>query len=64
MDEVSKFGSGTGAILMSKVNCNGDEKSLSNCSHSSEPGSCDHDEDAGVICINTTNINGDGESLI
>lgn len=62
MDEVDVFGRGNGTILMSYVNCIGDEKSLSNCSHS-EPGACDHAEDAGVIC-HINNDGGDGKSLM
>lgn len=59
--EVSVFGSGNGKILMSNVNCSGDEKSLSSCSIAkSKPETCDHTEDAGVICHN----DGDGKSLM
>ena len=60
--EVSVFGNGSGVILMSKVNCNGDEESLSNCSHSTSH-VCDHAEDAGVIChITSVDDNGSKSS--
>ena len=45
------FGEGEGRILMSGLDCAGDETSVLACSRSSEVSSwCDHSEDASVIC--------------
>ena len=45
------YGAGTGEILLTSVDCRGDEGSLFSCRH---PGigvyNCDHREDAGVRC--------------
>ena len=49
----SSFGYGRGRIWLYNVNCNGGERGLLNCSHSGwgySVSSCDHANDAGVIC--------------
>ncbi|XP_061754239.1 scavenger receptor cysteine-rich domain-containing group B protein [Nerophis ophidion] len=45
------YGYGTGPILLDNVECHGDEKGLSECTHSGlGQHNCGHHEDAGVIC--------------
>ncbi len=49
----TKYGRGTGEILLDNLICSGNETSLLNCSHNSlKLTNCadDHSEDAGVIC--------------
>lgn len=42
---------GSGLTVMSEVSCSGEEDSLFECSHdSSPPDTCDHTNDAGVVC--------------
>ncbi|XP_066932365.1 lysyl oxidase homolog 2-like [Clytia hemisphaerica] len=43
-------GEGLGNILMTNVACNGTEKHLKDCIHSTDTTSCTHREDAGVRC--------------
>jgi deleted-in-malignant-brain-tumors protein 1 len=47
------FGSGSGPIFLSQLDCLGDETSLLDCPTFSPPGlhDCDHTQDAGVRCI-------------
>ena len=47
------FGPGTGAIFMDDVGCRGNETNLLECPHKGIGilKSCDHDADAGVICL-------------
>ncbi len=42
------FGQGSGSILMGNVECSGSETALKDCS--SQRFSCNHNEDAGVVC--------------
>ncbi|XP_075581588.1 scavenger receptor cysteine-rich domain-containing group B protein-like [Pelecanus crispus] len=45
------FGQGSGRIWLQNVNCTGEEAALSECqSRLWESNSCDHREDAGVVC--------------
>lgn len=47
----SHFGSGTGPILLDRVQCTGNELSLEECPHTPwGQHNCDHMEDAGVSC--------------
>ncbi len=45
----ARYGTGTGAILLDQVSCNGSETRLSNCSHMTKH-DCLHSEDVGVRC--------------
>lgn len=50
-EDVGFFGAGSGSVLLDRVNCTGDEPSLSFCRHSPwNAHSCNHDKDAGVEC--------------
>jgi deleted-in-malignant-brain-tumors protein 1 len=46
------YGSGSGDILLSNVDCNGKEASIQTCSASRYPGGCSHYEDVGISCSN------------
>eukprot|EP00662_Eupelagonemidae_sp_cell21_P016487 gene16487-biopygen31448 len=53
----SRFGPGTGHIWLDDVACSGSEESLAACSRSGNAwgsNNCDHSEDVGVTCANTT----------
>ena len=47
------FGSGTGPILRTGVQCNPYDMSLAGCHHNSDTEDCSHREDAGVSCPGT-----------
>ena len=47
----ARFGEGSGPIFLDNVLCNGTESNLTQCDHDGNGNhSCDHSEDAGVIC--------------
>lgn len=53
-DTANEFGEGFGPILMSRVNCNGEESSLIDCSYNPLVSShCTHEFDVGVKCEGT-----------
>ena len=54
----STFGEGTGLIVLSNLQCNGDELLLRNCP-SGGAMSCSHSDDAGVRCQFRTGITTD-----
>ncbi|XP_019856578.1 PREDICTED: LOW QUALITY PROTEIN: deleted in malignant brain tumors 1 protein-like [Amphimedon queenslandica] len=60
----SYFGAGTGPINMDNVQCTGNEGFLVNCTFSSIPYSCDHSEDAGVICDGAPQCNNSDIRLV
>ena len=53
---MSGFTDGVGVIWFERLECNGTEKALIDCPHSSpaSPAVCSHFEDAGVSCSGTT----------
>ncbi|XP_037400456.1 deleted in malignant brain tumors 1 protein-like isoform X2 [Pygocentrus nattereri] len=53
------FGQGSDPIFLDNVGCSGNESSLSRCSHDGfYKHSCNHGEDAGVICSGLSLVNG------
>lgn len=48
------YGTGTGAIFLDEVNCNGNEDNLFSCAYVMPSGSDYHSEDVGVKCFETT----------
>ena len=50
--EVLSFGQGAGPIWLNNVQCTGIERTLMNCTASSNRlNSCTHDQDVGVRCL-------------
>ncbi|XP_030836658.1 scavenger receptor cysteine-rich domain-containing group B protein-like [Strongylocentrotus purpuratus] len=47
------FGRGSGPINLNRMFCKGEEGSLLQCSHWPVDDDCTHDNDAGVICLNS-----------
>jgi len=55
----SRYGEGTGAILLDDVNCMGNETSLGDCQHAGwGEHNCGHHEDVSVMCVDSTHITG------
>ena len=53
VEKITSFGPGEGRVLLSNLNCNGNEERLVECYHNrlgKYP--CDHERDLGVICSN------------
>ncbi|XP_062610599.1 scavenger receptor cysteine-rich type 1 protein M130-like, partial [Saccostrea cucullata] len=50
----AEFGKGVGPIHVDKVNCVGGEEDLLSCPFSRS--SCDHSDDAGVVCVNVSSV--------
>ena len=48
------FVGGTGPVIVSELDCTGEEENLSLCGGRAEP-VCQHSEDAGVICRSKEN---------
>ncbi len=44
------YGRGSGSVLISRVECKGDEKSILECEYDLHTPPCSHSEDAGVRC--------------
>ena len=53
----AEFGQGTGQIWLDDVQCMGNERSISHCSHSGlGVHNCRHSKDAGVVCRPAGNL--------
>ena len=50
--EVFGHGDSCSPVLLSEVNCNGEEANLTSCSNDADIIVCSHSEDAGVMCNN------------
>ena len=46
----NRFGSGSGPILFSELNCEGQENNLLNCGSPVFVHFCSHEEDVGITC--------------
>lgn len=54
---VDIFGTGSGAIYISKMKCNGTERNLWECDPiNNTAGYCGHKEDAGIVCSGTIHM--------
>ncbi|XP_038048478.1 deleted in malignant brain tumors 1 protein-like isoform X2 [Patiria miniata] len=59
----ASYGSGTGPILLDDVACVGHETDLSSCQHAGIGShNCNHDEDAGVVCLPSVRLVGGSNS--
>lgn len=58
---ITSFGPGNGVILLTELECSGDEDKLTSCPHKIPPdeadNACEHSEDAAVICSSETSGN-------
>jgi len=55
----SRYGEGTGDILLDDVNCMGNETSLGDCQHAGwGEHNCAHHEDVSVMCVDSIDITG------
>lgn len=53
---VTDFGEGLGPIVLSEVNCTGNETDLLSCPASNNASNCSHRMDAGVDCFNNYTV--------
>ena len=52
------FGQGNESILLDNVQCTGNEASIFSCTHNViGSNNCDHNDDAGVVCLKGEYIN-------
>ena len=57
------FGPGSGPILLDEVSCSGSESHISECGHNGWfIHNCNHGEDAGVTCVDTSSQSLDGNA--
>ena len=55
----NRYGVGTGRILLDDVHCNGNERTIDECSHSGwGVHNCQHREDVAISCIRSTEVSG------
>ena len=61
VQDADRFGEGqaSAAVLVTNVDCSGEETSIHNCSNSTDTRGCSHSEDAAVVC-NINNYNEGG----
>ena len=61
VQDADQFGEGqaSAAVLVTNVDCSGEETSIHNCSNSTDIRGCSHSEDAAVVC-NISNYNEGG----